>query len=75
MPNDPILKKAMQRRDVATREMKRWDEWIKTYVELSDSMLESLDIPTPKNASAGDLDPTVGSEPGNGQALWPRAVS
>jgi hypothetical protein len=30
---DPILKKAMDKRDEALREVERWEEWIKDYVE------------------------------------------
>ena len=42
---DPILKKAMDKRDEALREVERWEEWIKAYGELSHQPLESLDIP------------------------------
>lgn len=47
---DPILKKAMDRRDEALREVKRWEAWIKEYVELSEPT-GALDIPLPQNAS------------------------
>ena len=47
---DPILKKAMDKRDEALREVKRWEAWIKEYVELSEPT-GALDIPLPQNAS------------------------
>ena len=76
MPSDPIFKKAIQKRDEATLEMRRWDEWIKTYVELTDSIRdESLDIPMPKKTSAVHSEMATSSEPGSGQTLWPREAS
>jgi hypothetical protein len=42
---DPILKKAMDKRDEALREVERWEAWITAYGELSDQAPESLDIP------------------------------
>jgi hypothetical protein len=47
---DPILKKAMDKRDEALREVKRWEAWIKEYVELSEPT-GALDIPLAQNAS------------------------
>jgi hypothetical protein len=34
MVNDPLLAKAMERRDAARREADSWDDWIKRYLEL-----------------------------------------
>jgi hypothetical protein len=34
--------KAMDRREEALREVERWEEWIKSYAELSELTLESL---------------------------------
>jgi hypothetical protein len=43
---DQVLKKAMERRDEALREVERWENWIKEYAELAEP-LEPLDIPMP----------------------------
>jgi hypothetical protein len=47
---DPILKKAMEKRDEALREVERWEEWIKRYMELSETTRDSLDIPMGRSA-------------------------
>jgi len=45
--NDPILRRAMEKRDEAIREVERWETWIKAYAELSvpDGEADALDIP------------------------------
>lgn len=82
--NDPILKKAMEKREEALREAERWETWIKAYQELSDPAGESLDIPmvrrTPAPAeTSGRADAELAfrsaatvTEIGNGKAVWPR---
>ena len=85
MADDPILKKAMEKRDEALREAERWEGWIKAYVELSDPSPESLDIPMVRRASpeaGGPSDvvelaaalrvPPVPTETSNGKGVWPR---
>jgi hypothetical protein len=42
---DPILKKAMDKRDEALREVERWEKGSKTTWNLSELTLESLDSP------------------------------
>ena len=40
---DPILKKTMEKRDAALREVERWEEWIRGYMDLSEPTVDSLD--------------------------------
>jgi hypothetical protein len=49
---DPILQKALEKRDEAQRELERWEQWIKGYVELSDPENDSLDIPMTRDEAA-----------------------
>jgi hypothetical protein len=82
---DPILKKAMEKRDEAMREVERWEEWIKAYVELSDPSLD-LDIPQSRrgpslvektdiaadSASLLTSPPESSGRSSNGNGTWPR---
>jgi hypothetical protein len=84
---DPILKKAMEKRDEALREVERWEGWIRAYVELSDPAQESLDIPMASRSKSSLSQPVEGMElapalrvaassevsNGNGKTLWPRS--
>jgi hypothetical protein len=85
---NPILKRAIEKRDEALREVERWEEWIKAYAELSEPgglAAESLDIPMAPRASlkpevseTRDFGPALRAaadtiEAGNGQTIWPRA--
>jgi hypothetical protein len=84
---DPILKKAMEKRDEALREVERWEEWIKSYMDLSESTADSLDIPmgrkTPSKVEAtGGVhlvsslrDPALPAKVGNGTTTWRRGGS
>jgi hypothetical protein len=76
----------MAKRDEALREAERWEEWIKTYLELRDSdHPEELDIPMARRAlpeaEAADglkLLPALrlaaeSAETSNGSAIWPRS--
>jgi hypothetical protein len=47
---DPILKKAMDRRDEALHDVEFWEAFIKGYAELYDPTVESLDIPMKRSA-------------------------
>jgi hypothetical protein len=47
---DPILKKAMAKRDEALREAERWEAWIEAYTELSEPTPNELDIPGVRHA-------------------------
>ena len=49
---DPVLKKAMEKRDEALREAERWEAWVKAYMELSEPAEDSLDIPMGHSASS-----------------------
>jgi len=84
---DTILKKAMEKRDQALREAARWDQWIKSYGELSEPAIEELDIPmarvVPPAAaeSADEIDlapalrkPAAPTETKNGKGLWLRGA-
>jgi hypothetical protein len=48
---DPVLKKAMEKRDEALREVERWEAWVKAYMELSEPAEDSLDIPMSQRVS------------------------
>jgi hypothetical protein len=84
---DPILKKAMEKRDEALREVERWEEWIRGYMDLSEPTADSLDIPMGRSAPSkvegpGSLnlasslrDPALPAEAGNGTTIWPRGGS
>jgi hypothetical protein len=84
---DPILKKAMEKRDAALREVERWEEWIKGYMDLSEPTPDSLDIPMVRSARLRLRPPAVEISPrrfvtrrmrpevGNGKAVWPRGGS
>jgi hypothetical protein len=55
-----VLKKAMEKRAEALREVERWESWIKAYGELAEPA-DSLDIPmartvTPPVGPTDDLD-------------------
>jgi hypothetical protein len=81
--SDPILKKAMEKRDEALREAERWEGWIKAYVELADPAEDLLDIPmghrtSPQPPEGVDLASSLraslaSSEKGNGHGFWPRS--
>jgi hypothetical protein len=50
---DPILRKAIEKRDAAIREAERWEAWIRAYEELSrPALLEDLDIPQAPSISS-----------------------
>jgi hypothetical protein len=82
---NPILKRAMEKRDEALREVERWEAWVKAYAELSESAepaADSLDIPMTHRASpltevseTRDFGPSLraAAETGNGTTIWPRA--
>jgi hypothetical protein len=82
---DPILKRAMEKRDEALREAERWEQWIKAYAELSEPAADSLDIPMAHRTSpkaevseTPDFRPSLHAaaaviETGNGATIWPRA--
>jgi hypothetical protein len=82
---NPILKRAMEKRDEALREAERWEEWIKAYAELSEPTADSLDIPIahrgspkPEVSEPRDIGPSLRVaadviETGNGATIWPRA--
>jgi hypothetical protein len=81
---DPILSKAMEKRDEALREAERWEQWIRDYEKLAGPVVEALDIPMARKSSdevktADELDiatslraPPQPAEKANGQGLWPR---
>jgi hypothetical protein len=80
---DPILKKAMDKRDEALREVERWEEGSKTTWNLSELTLESLDSPKGRakvEGSAPDSiilastlrDPALPPPVSDGKATWPR---
>jgi hypothetical protein len=86
--SDPILKKAMEKRDEALREYEQWEQWIKAYVELSEPPIDSLDIPmtrrtpVPEEGATDSIDlapvlrgPAQTTEKSNGLGLWPRGGS
>jgi len=79
---DQVLKKAMEKRDQALREVERWESWIKAYAELAEPV-NPLDPPMSRSAApqvgpGDDLDipttlrmaaiPTEGNK-GNGSLL------
>jgi hypothetical protein len=84
---DAILKKAIEKRDQAIREAERWDQWIKSYGELTGPAIEELDIPmarvVPPAAAAESADeidlapalrkPAAPTETKNGKGLWLRS--
>jgi hypothetical protein len=82
---DPIVKKVMEKRDEALREAERWEEWLKTYLELTDPATEVLDIPMTRRAlpeakAADDVElaPALrlaaeSPENSNGKSFWPRS--
>jgi len=74
---DPILKKAIAKRDDALREAERWEAWIKDYTELSGPTLDELDIPGSRHASPPLLAavPAFPAETSNGKGIWPRGES
>jgi hypothetical protein len=84
---DPILKKAMEKRDAALREVERWEEWIRGYMDLSEPTVDSLDIPMARsgpseveptdglNLASSLRDPAHSAGGGNGKAVWPRGES
>jgi hypothetical protein len=84
---DPILKKAMEKRDAALREVERWEEWIRGYMDLSEPTVDSLDIPMARsgpdqgeatsgiNLASSLRDPAHSVGVGNGKAVWPRGES
>jgi hypothetical protein len=74
---DQVLKKAMEKRDAALREAERWENWIKSYVELAEPLdipirsaappIDELDIPSVVRAS------DVLAEGRGGNGLLPRS--
>jgi hypothetical protein len=80
---DQVLKKAMEKRDEALREVERWEDWVKAYAELIEP-LEPLDTLMPLDTSskatpADDLDiattlrqPGLPVENSNGRGSWQR---
>ena len=81
---DPILSKAMEKRDEALREAERWEQWIRDYEKLASPALEALDIPMARKGS-GEVEGTDAleiatslrappqlAEKANGNGLWPR---
>ena len=71
---DPILKKAMAKRDEALREAERWEAWIKDYTALSEPTLDELDTPEARHASPRLVAavPALPAETSNGKGIWPR---
>jgi hypothetical protein len=71
---DPILKKAMAKRDEALREAERWEAWIKDYTALSEPAFDELDIPGARHASPQLMTavPALSVETSNGKGIWPR---
>ena len=63
---DPILKKAIAKRDEALREVERWEAWIKNYTELAEPTLDELDIPGAQHASP----PLLAAVPAFPAARW-----
>ena len=74
---DPILKKAMAKRDEALREAERWEAWIKDYTALSEPTFDELDISDARHASPRLVAAVPGSpaETSNGKGIWPRGES
>jgi len=86
---DPILKKAMEKRDAALREVERWEEWIRGYMDLSEPTptVDSLDISMARsgpdqveatggiNLASSLRNPAHSAGAGNGTAVWPRGES
>jgi hypothetical protein len=74
---DPILKKAIAKRDEALREVERWEAWIKNYTELAEPSLDELDIPGAQHASPPLLAavPAFPAATSNGKGIWPRGGS
>ena len=80
---DQVLKKAMEKRDEALREVERWETWVKAYAELV-GPLEPLDTLTPRRTwpveiPADDLDiattlrqPNLPVESSKGRGSWLR---
>jgi hypothetical protein len=77
---DQVLKKAMERRDEALREVERWENWVKAYVELTESS-KPHEVPLHHSASplADELDiapalrqPDVPAEGSKGRGSWLR---
>jgi hypothetical protein len=78
---DQVLKKAMEKRDEALREVERWESWMKVYVELADP----LEIPiartaVPRTSPGDELDIPFALRPsdapaegGGGKGLLPRS--
>lgn len=76
---DPILQKAIEKRDAAIREAERWDAFIKAYDELSQpALLEDLDIPQAPSITAPAAeghDTAEAVEPvSQSNGLWPRGL-
>jgi hypothetical protein len=80
---EQILKKAMERRDEALREVERWETWIKAYVELAEPAEESLDIPVAHRVAnqvesadhvelSSSLRAPAANGAGNGKTVWQR---
>jgi hypothetical protein len=51
---DQVLKKAMEKRDEALREVERWETWVKAYAELV-GPLEPLDTLMPRGTSPVEI--------------------
>jgi hypothetical protein len=80
---DQVVKKAIEKRDEAIREVERWENWIKAYEELIEP-LEPLDVLMPRTTSAkatpaDDLDialalrrPDLPAEGHPGRGSWLR---
>jgi hypothetical protein len=52
-----ILKKAMEKRDEALRQVERWEAWVKAYEELSNPPEDLLKVPNGQaSSSAGEVD-------------------
>jgi hypothetical protein len=51
---DQVLRKAMERRDEALREVERWENWIKAYVELAEPV-DPLEIPMSRSTGASEV--------------------
>lgn len=78
---DPILRRAMEKRDEALREVERWEEWIRDYAELSAIKPDPLEI-TRERGAPTELEielpsPTLplSIETSNGKGIWPRGVA
>jgi len=50
---DQVLKRAMDKRDEALREMERWTTWIKTYQELIEPERSQLYAVSPSTSRKG----------------------